>query len=684
MAEATTSPARKSADSASQAARRHWRVLRASMLFAIKRDTSKSEPKTEAKRDLTDDADKASARARRHWKVLRATMLFVVQKRDDKEAPPKADAAEASARARRHWKFLRASMPFEDGDADPRRPTSPRPARALPVAVIVEPPTSPKFRYAALALVAAAVAFGPGLVWPRRASSFLAGVGDGLTSELDASLFFAAMDSDSDGVIEAAELLDFVGGKIGGPVFDSTEEIEAGVNNILKSADADADRQLSSADMRAYWKSLGSLLSVDEVALWVEHAAQLPADVAKRFRAASVSGYDFVELVRDGAALQDVVGVSLPRQRDKLVRAMRMRLTGIGSAPSKPQPFLIIDAPTCTEARFSWGTSFGGGFPVHKYRLERRAKGKKGKDSFEDVADGVVNDLVDETLEAGVSYEYRVSAWNAIGRSPYSTLVVTAKQRASCDAGEVLGSMLVAPIARLVKAAWSLLQIMLYVLVLGCAALRLGHSQQPDEQHPLFARVWAAARYFMRRAKVTRNVLEAFDTALSATPTAAQHKQAETDRHMGRATPALVGTTGQGALPPEMDAAAAAARSLRGEEETGFNASHCLICAKPFVFGFRSKHHCYVCAKPFCKNCGRIRHSHLVTCPLGAQCICHDCGPKRTSSASSVSEMLGIAPADAHRGDEDRAAVSLSMNDLSRADKAESRRPQPLPRSGSF
>ena len=67
-------------------------------------------------------------------------------------------------------------------------------------------------------------------------------------------------------------------GAIGGHVLDSAAEIADGVASIFENADADADAQLSATDMRAYWKALGSLLSVREVAAWVEHAVQLPRD----------------------------------------------------------------------------------------------------------------------------------------------------------------------------------------------------------------------------------------------------------------------------------------------------------------------------------------------------------------------------------------------------------------------
>ena len=172
-------------------------------------------------------------------------------------------------------------------------------------------------------------------------------VGDGATSEVDASLFFDSLDADADGQIERDELESYVGGSIGGHVLDSDEEIEQGVASIFASADADSDAQLSATDMRAYWTQLGSLLSVREVAAWVEHAVQLPRDVSVRFTEAAVSGYDFAELARDASergALKTEVGVRTQRQRTMLARAMRMRLTGVGAAPQSAAPLAPLGA----------------------------------------------------------------------------------------------------------------------------------------------------------------------------------------------------------------------------------------------------------------------------------------------------------------------------------------------------
>lgn len=44
---------------------------------------------------------------------------------------------------------------------------------------------------------------------------------------------------------------------------------------------------------------IGTLLTVDEVAQWVVHAAQLPQEVADTFRSNRVTGYDFPGLIEN-------------------------------------------------------------------------------------------------------------------------------------------------------------------------------------------------------------------------------------------------------------------------------------------------------------------------------------------------------------------------------------------------
>jgi len=65
---------------------------------------------------------------------------------------------------------------------------------------------------------------------------------------------------------------------------------------------------------------------------------QLPAETGELFRQNAVTGYDFAELVEDdGAALVQELGIHRAAYQKKLVRSMRMLMSGVGVAPDRPQ-----------------------------------------------------------------------------------------------------------------------------------------------------------------------------------------------------------------------------------------------------------------------------------------------------------------------------------------------------------
>ncbi|KAJ8612240.1 hypothetical protein CTAYLR_002952 [Chrysophaeum taylorii] len=567
--------------------------------------------------------------------------------------------------------------------------------------------------------------------WSRRQSR----IGDFETSERDASLLFDILDADADGEVEQAELEAFVGDAIGGHVLDSREEIEAGVASILDAADSNADARLSTAETFAYWKTLGSLLSVDEVAQWVEHAAQLPTHVARKFRDASVSGYDFAELVRDGSSETGAlakIGVKHARQRTKLVRAMRMRLTGVGRTPKSPGPLLVLGKPKCGEVRLAWSHAQGGNFPTHKYRLERRIAGAsrvslartlfrlpfrivprlfgptRDDDDDDDcdpsnqtcdrptpnngwtcVLDDYAHEFVDSGVVPGSAYEYRLTAWNAIGRSHHAYRPVSAKR--DCEPLEFLDAWALAPLTRAAHTLYALFQIFISVFVVACALLKLGHSADGQHYHPIFGRLWTALYAALTRTPL-RRLLPPFFFEV------ATNHELHRPRRPGYADPTLVGTLGVKAMPPEMSAAAQQQHrhkpptrhpELRELPPALTSSSHrsawpgddddniknitransmpevhpqhsphssyqssrdddaaaaaddddeifvvfarsdaiCHRCRRPFDMLRRSKHHCYACAKPFCRHCGRICHSQFRTCPVGSKCVCFSCYP---------------------------------------------------------
>jgi hypothetical protein len=424
--------------------------------------------------------------------------------------------------------------------------------------------------------------------------------------------------------------------------------------------------------MRQYWTMLGSLLSVVEVGAWVEHAAQLPRDVAQRFIDTSVSGYDFAELARDTSdrgALKTEVGVRTQRQRNTLARAMRMRLTGVGRAPTSSSPLIALGSPKCTSVHLAWATADGGGFPTHKYLVERRAttSQRPGHDAAHHpsstfhgtsrdygawtiVADGYFHEFIDEDLVPGVGYDYRIAAWNAIGRGNYVVAHLPVTVRAPCEPFEYFGAWALPPIAKIIHSGLLVGRFATTALVLFFAVLRLvSYGASPDEFHPVFSTISALFCVVFRYTPFTCDLLFLVNTALSGAPISRQ--QTVTPRP-GVASPTLVGTSGlKDTLPPEMSLPAHRASqraffnstssilanpnsAIRNEKENYRKSTVCSSCRRPFITGFRSRHYCYVCAASFCRRCGIVKHSHMITCPVGSRCCCARCLHDQTKALS--------------------------------------------------
>lgn len=470
---------------------------------------------------------------------------------------------------------------------------------------------------ALLALLA--VALGSAVAWATdRREPRQPNVGDGVTSDIDASLFFDTLDADADGEIERGELESYVGGAIGGQVLDSSEEINAGVASIFASVDLDADAQLTVTDMRQYWTMLGSLLSVVEVGAWVEHAVQMPQNVAHLFLEMSVSGYDFAELARDtseSGALRTEVGVRTQRQRNALARAMRMRLTGIGRVPTSVLPLIARSPPKCTSVHLAWTTANGGGFPTHKYLVERRtttpwrrgvhdAAHYSGCSScvneinaaWKIVANGYFHEFIDEGLLPGIGYDYRITAWNAIGRGDFATAHLPIMVRTPCKASEYLGAWTRFHAIKVARCSLIIIALVTFAVLVW------------NEAQRIFARLsFRLAPVLKQRGP---NILTpGWCMQVTHRQCGALPRTAST--HSKRATSSVVAIDSGG----------------RGSVFTCSceSTSSCSICQNAFVTCLRSRHYCCICAIAFCKMCGTVRHSPMITCPVGSKCCCSRC-----------------------------------------------------------
>eukprot|EP00591_Stephanopyxis_turris_P010510 CAMPEP_0195528426 /NCGR_PEP_ID=MMETSP0794_2-20130614/30550_1 /TAXON_ID=515487 /ORGANISM="Stephanopyxis turris, Strain CCMP 815" /LENGTH=691 /DNA_ID=CAMNT_0040659557 /DNA_START=90 /DNA_END=2162 /DNA_ORIENTATION=+ len=305
-------------------------------------------------------------------------------------------------------------------------------------------------------------------------------IGDGIRSVSSAWKFFSHVDRDGDGMLRASEVASFISNEIGGSDFDSSFEVESEVNTVMKHLDRNDDDGLDQGDVHAYWNKLESLLTADEVAEWVVHAVQLPDYIGKIFKENSVTGYDFPELVEnDGESLKKDLGIAKKSFRKKLVSHIHARMLGIGDVPVGPSGTKHT-VENCSTVKFSWRKGHARGFPIHKYRVQRRTigcgLGESKKRSKEEVLAsgteeksgaihhldqtrddtiekslalispdngihsslgtisandwvtiycGTDTEFIDTNLEIGKTYLYRLQAWSSVGRSAWVTIDIS-------------------------------------------------------------------------------------------------------------------------------------------------------------------------------------------------------------------------------------------------------------------
>eukprot|EP00587_Corethron_hystrix_P002213 CAMPEP_0113311234 /NCGR_PEP_ID=MMETSP0010_2-20120614/8549_1 /TAXON_ID=216773 ORGANISM="Corethron hystrix, Strain 308" /NCGR_SAMPLE_ID=MMETSP0010_2 /ASSEMBLY_ACC=CAM_ASM_000155 /LENGTH=571 /DNA_ID=CAMNT_0000166825 /DNA_START=274 /DNA_END=1986 /DNA_ORIENTATION=+ /assembly_acc=CAM_ASM_000155 len=291
-------------------------------------------------------------------------------------------------------------------------------------------------------------------------------IGDSRRSDRTSTSFFSAVDTDHDDTIDLEELSNFVGKVIGGTQFDTPLEIQSEVNAMFKSLDLNHDKRISFKDVKEHWNKLECLLTADEVAEWVKYAVQLPENVANTFRDNAVTGFDFSELVvNNGEALERYLGIEKELFRKKLLRLIKARMLGVGTVPDSVLN-IKHSVDSCSSVSFTWDKPIARGFPVHSYRIQRRAimkvprfiavdsTGAQNKsvdldatpnestvvaqiklsdENWADVFIGADTEFVDTGLELGYSYIYRIQAWNAVGRSPWRIQDISSlRKKRSC------------------------------------------------------------------------------------------------------------------------------------------------------------------------------------------------------------------------------------------------------------
>jgi Ca2+-binding EF-hand superfamily protein len=106
-------------------------------------------------------------------------------------------------------------------------------------------------------------------------------LGDEHRSETSSEQFFNFIDKDRDGKLGQSELSQFLIAHIGGSTLDEVAEAKKEAEAIRVRLDQNKDDELDSKDIFRYWKSLESLLTVNEVAEWVVHSVQLPPEIGE-------------------------------------------------------------------------------------------------------------------------------------------------------------------------------------------------------------------------------------------------------------------------------------------------------------------------------------------------------------------------------------------------------------------
>ena len=194
------------------------------------------------------------------------------------------------------------------------------------------------------------------------------------------------------------------------------------------------------------------------------------------------------------------LGISRRGLKKRVLHCMRLLLLGVNRKPSPPLDVEIL-AVSCSHVRIRWKAASvqdNSPFPVHKYTVQRAGEVSSGTDSYSSIFNtgsnskptvvsappprwvtvcaGVDMDCHD-TIPAsqlnipGNKLQYRVTAWNAIGRSERVTVSLDLARMASeHTCGFLLSSAHVAKYLGYVLAnkLWSLAAL---ILVFGGVAV---------------------------------------------------------------------------------------------------------------------------------------------------------------------------------------------------------------------
>jgi len=518
-------------------------------------------------------------------------------------------------------------------------------------------------------------------------------IGDGRTSPASSRAFFQGLDIDADGVVEKHEMIEHLT-HFGGKALDEPDEIQRSMEYAFRRVDTNKDGELDAAESHFFWRQLGSMLSVDEVAEWVVHGLQLPQEVGEAFRENSVDAYEFPELVKnDGEALELQVGIARQSQRRKLLRYMRMVLSGVAVLPETPQLFLV-EPVGCSSSHLRWAKPNGRGWDPHTYRIFRRrvdpggqptagspfttlpsftlygsglpssmssptsilqavqgglansnsvvAKNapfasnqvgrlpQRSKSSWELVFHGSATEAEDVSMDPGTTYEYRLEAWNVFGRSEARQTFVAGDLQLSCS----LASHYFNLVYRMIYLFVTVVPMCLSVLAFIFRSARL-YAGKKDREYTRDDFVWQLARLVCKLPGVGHYVDHFLPDPVFGR--SADHGP----RPDGTVSPRAVGTHRLNGTDPSSGLAVLPEHSTDSQRR---NTTRCYHCHASFLKWKRRRHHCCICGKSFCAKHGVVNHSWMRTCPVGGRCTCGECAGTNLAVVADPAEFYPLPP----------------------------------------
>jgi Ca2+-binding EF-hand superfamily protein len=296
---------------------------------------------------------------------------------------------------------------------------------------------------------------------PEKPERRVEALGDLSISPGSETDLFETLDLDGDGLIDAEEMNELVQGTRDGPgqreveSYARSENVHMSVQRSITELDRNHDGSIDKDELSMYMHQLAPLVSTEETVMWVEHALQLPHAVVGRFRDQGLTGHDFPELLQNGGELLESELEVSPAVKTRVMSALKTKLTGSGFHPLTPDS-VEANAPRepvgCGMLAVRWEIprdARGGVLPSHRAVLQRHASvglqhagGSTTSSSSSSSSGGgghqanigyasawVTVYAGGETafmdtglglgLAAGTRVDYRLSAWNAVGRSDF-------------------------------------------------------------------------------------------------------------------------------------------------------------------------------------------------------------------------------------------------------------------------